>query len=166
MAILLFACGDREIPIRLTTLNSRFTEEKPTLSGDGRFLAFVSHRNGKHQLLLYDIEKQGFIRTPRLNRRGTIIESPSLSYTARYIVYITSDRGRPVVGLYDRATQNSQTLTPIYRSWVRNPSISPDGRYIVFETTIRGQWDIEILDRGPTIELDIPNGIQVPSPET
>ncbi len=165
LAILLFACGDREIPIRLTTLNSRYTEEKPALSGDGQFLAFVSHRNGNHQLLLYNLQKQGFIPTPRLNRRGKILESPSVSYTARYIVYITSDRGRPVVGLYDRATQNSQVLTPTYRGWVRNPSISPDGRYIVFETTIRGQWDVEILDRGPLIELDIPNGIQVLPPE-
>jgi Tol biopolymer transport system component len=163
--MLMFACGDSEIPIGSTALNSRYTEEQPALSGDGRFLAFVSHRNGAHQLLLYDLQKQGLIPTPRLNRRGSVIESPSLSYTARYIVYIISDQGRPVVGLYDRATQNSQVITPIYRGWVRNPSISPDGRYVVFETSIRGQWDVELLDRGPTIELDLPNGVQVPAPE-
>ncbi|MDJ0620364.1 MAG: hypothetical protein QNJ63_27100 [Calothrix sp. MO_192.B10] len=164
VTILLFSCSDRQIPIVSTALNSRYTEEQPALSGDGRFLAFVSHRNGNHQLLVYDLQKQRFIPTPRLNRRRMIIESPSLSYTARYITYITSDRGRPVVGLYDRATQNSQILTPSYRGWVRNPSISPDGRYVVFETTIRGQWDLEILDRGPNIELDIPNGARVPAP--
>lgn len=44
---------------------------------------------------------------------------------------------------------------------MRNPSISPDGRYVVFESSTRGQWDIEVLDRGPTIELDIPNGTTV-----
>jgi len=38
---------------------------------------------------------------------------------------------------------------------VRN--ISPDGRYIVFESGSRG-WDIEVLDRGSNIELDIRNG--------
>ncbi len=164
LTVLLFSCSNNEIPIGSTALNSRYTEEKPALSGDGRFLAFISHRNGSHQLLIYDLQKQRFISTPRLNRRKIIIESPSLSYTARYIVYITSDRGRPVVGLHDRATQYSQILTPNYRGWVRNPSISPDGRYIAFETTIRGQWDIEILDRGPNIELDLPNGVQVPAP--
>ncbi|WP_407641957.1 TolB family protein [Calothrix rhizosoleniae] len=164
LTVLLFACGNYETPIVSTDLNSRYTEEKPALSGDGRFLAFVSHRNGSHQLLVHDLQKQRFISTPRLNRRNILIESPSLSYTARYIVYITSDRGRPVVGLYDRATQYSQILTPSYRGWIRNPSISPDGRYVVFETSIRGQWDIEILDRGPNIELDIPNGMKVPAP--
>jgi len=34
----------------------------------------------------------------------------------------------------------------------------PDGRFIVFESGSRGQWDIEVLDRGSNIELDIPDG--------
>jgi Tol biopolymer transport system component len=50
-------------------------------------------------------------------------------------------------------------LTQGYRSWLRNPRISPDGRYIVFETARRGQWDIEIMDLGPNIEVDQPEGV-------
>ena len=99
-----------------------------------------------------------------MNRRNAIAESPSLSYSGRYIVYSTNDRGRPVVGLYDRAVGQSQILTPTYNGSIRNPSISPDGRYVVFETTIRGQWDIEVLDRGANVELDIPNGAPVSVP--
>lgn len=105
-----------------------------------------------------------FISTPGINRQETIAESPSLSYTGRYIAYITSDQGRPVVALYDRAVQQSQILTPIYRGWVRKPNISPDGRYVVFESASRGQWDVEVLDRGPNVELDIPNGATVTPP--
>ncbi|WP_089128826.1 TolB family protein [Tolypothrix sp. NIES-4075] len=161
---LLVSCDSGVIPFASNSLNSRYTEEQPSLSGNGRFLAFVSNRNGIHQLLVYDLQQQQFIATPRLNRADTIAESPSLSYTGRYIAYITSDQGRPVVALYDRATQQSQILTPIYRGWIRNPHLSPDGRYVVFETASRGQWDIEVLDRGPNIELDIPNGATVPAP--
>lgn len=161
---LLVSCDSGVIPFASNSLNSRYTEEQPSLSGNGRFLAFVSNRNGIHQLLVYDLQQQQFIPTPRLNRADTIAESPSLSYTGRYIAYITSDQGRPVVALYDRATQQSQILTPIYRGWIRNPHLSPDGRYVVFETASRGQWDIEVLDRGPNIELDIPNGATVPAP--
>ncbi|WP_172892760.1 TolB family protein [Calothrix sp. NIES-3974] len=161
MTILLAGCGGNSIPIGPTSLNSRYTEEQPALSGNGRLLAFVSNRNGTHQLLVYDLETQEFIQLPGLNRPNTIIESPSLSFNGRYIAYITSDQGRPVVALYDRAIGRSQVVTPTYRGWLRNPHISPDGRYIVFETTIRGQWDIEVLDRGPNIELDIPNGATV-----
>lgn len=158
---LLISCNADNIPLGVTSLNSRYTEEQPAISGNGRFLAFVSNRSRYQQLLLYDLENQSFIPTPRLNRQSVIIEIPSLSYTGRYICYLTSDQGRPVVALYDRASQQSQVLTPTYRGWVRNPSISPDGRYIAFESSSRGQWDIEVLDRGPTIELDIPNGARV-----
>jgi len=103
---------------------------------------------------------------PRLNQRETIAESPSLSYTGRYIAYIVSEQGRPTVALYDRARQQSQLLSQWYPGWVRSPSISPDGRYIVFESGSRGQWDIEVLDRGPNIELDIPDGVPTGSSVT
>ncbi len=161
---LLVSCSSYDFPIGSNSLNTRNTEEQPALSGNGRLLAFVSNRSSTQQLLLYDLELQKLIPTPRLNRRNAIAESPSLSYSGRYIVYSTSNRGRPVVGLYDRAIGQSQILTPNYNGWVRNPSVSPDGRYVVFETTIRGQWDIEVLDRGANIELDIPNGTPVNAP--
>ncbi|MFM7382819.1 MAG: biopolymer transporter Tol, partial [Microcystaceae cyanobacterium] len=73
-------------------------------------------------------------------------------------------QGRPDVALYDRLTQRTELLTLNYRSWIRNPQISPDGRFVVFETARRGQWDIAVLDRGPQIELDLPNGTPIPGP--
>jgi len=128
------------------------------LSEDGRFVAFVSNRDGDRKIVMYDLQKQYFVDLPGLNRPNAIAESPTLSRTGRYMAYIASDRGRPEVQLYDRATQRSQVLTIGYQAWVRNPSLSPDGRYIVFETSRRGQWDVEVLDRGANVELDIPNG--------
>jgi Tol biopolymer transport system component len=141
-----------------TALNSRYADDQPALSGNSRFLAFVSNRNGSRNILLYDLQQQQLIFLPRLNRREIIVESPSLSRTGRYIAYIASDQGKPTLLLYDRVTQQSQVLSQWYQGWVRNPNISPDGRYIVFESGSRGQWDIEVLDRGPNIELDIPDG--------
>jgi Tol biopolymer transport system component len=164
-SVLLISCGTSDFPVGVSSLNSGYTEEQPALSGNGRFFAFVSNRRGNQQLLMYDLEIQSFIAIPGLNRRETIAESPSLSYTGRYICYLTSDQGRPVIALYDRAIKQSQIITPTYRGWIRNPQISPDGRYVVFESAIRGQWDIEVLDRGPTVELDIPNGSTVSLPQ-
>ncbi len=157
LVILLISCTNSNIP-GSNSPNSRFTEQQPALSGNGKFLAFVSNRNDNQGLLVYDLEKHIFMPTPGLNRQDTIAESPSLSYNGRYICYLTTDQGRSVAAIYDRATEQSQIITPNYHSWIRHPYISPDGRYIVFESAIRGQWDIEVLDRGPTIELDIPNG--------
>ncbi len=154
---LLAGCSQQPVPTGPVELDSRYNDEQPALSGDGRYVAFVSNRDGIRSLLMFDLKLRRYVELPRLNRRDSIAESPSLSYTGRYIVYVASDSARPEIELYDRATQAPQVLTAGYRGWFRNPSISPDGRYVVFESGMRGQWDIELLDRGPGVELDIPD---------
>ena len=139
-------------------LNSRYRDEQPALSGDGRWLAFVTNRNGKNEIAIYNLLERQFVHWDGLNSSSQIAASPSLSRTGRYVVYISSARGRSDIVLYDRATGRSEILTLGYHSWLRNPRISPNGRYIVFETSRRGQWDIEVLDRGPKIELDMADG--------
>lgn len=158
---LVVGCSPSNLPGQPLTLNSRYTDEQPGLSGNGRFIAFVSDRNGSRQILMYDLQQQRLIDLPSLNRPNAIAENPSLSYTGRYIAYIASDMGTPAIELYDRVTSRPQVLTMGYRGWIRHPNISPDGRYIVFETSRRGQWDVEVFDRGSNIELDIPDGTPV-----
>lgn len=145
-------------------LNSRFNDEEPALSGDGRLVAFVSNRRGSREIWVYDLGARRLVSLPGLNQNGAIAESPSLSLTGRYIVYLSSVQGRPDIALYDRLTQRTELLSLTYRSWLRHPRISPDGRYVVFETGRRGQWDIEILDRGPQIELDLPQRAPISAP--
>ncbi|MEC4984192.1 MAG: biopolymer transporter Tol [Oscillatoria sp. PMC 1068.18] len=157
------ACSNPNVPPGSGELNSRYNDEQPSLSGDGRFLSFVSNRNGISQILIYDLERQRFVEATNLNKNEVLAQSPSLSRTGRYIVYLVNEAGRPEIALYDRAIQRSQILSQNYRSWVRNPQISPDGRYLVFESARRGQWDIEVLDRGPRVELDVRDGTPVPN---
>ncbi|MGK7944149.1 MAG: biopolymer transporter Tol [Microcystaceae cyanobacterium] len=161
---LLSSCNWVERPQAPTTLNSRYHDEQPTLSGNGRWLAMVSNRNGSSEIFLYDLRFEKFEALSGVNRSDAVVESPSLSQTGRYLVYIASLQGRPQIVLYDRVTKRGDILLPNYRNWVRNPQISPDGRYIVFETARRGQWDIEVLDRGDRIELDIPEGTVINDP--
>ena len=151
--------GDKPAP-GPAQLNSAQEDSQPALSGDGRLLAFVSHRNGTSSLLLYDLERQRFLDLSRLNRADSIAEQPSLSYTGRYLVYLASDLGRPEIQLFDRATGQVQIVSQGYRGWVRSPRISPDGRMIVFESSARGQWDLELFDRGPNVALDLPDGLR------
>jgi Tol biopolymer transport system component len=161
---LLSGCTTVEVTSVVATLNSRYHDQDPSLSGDGKLVAFVSNREGQNKIYIYSIERKTLINLPGLNLGEAIAQTPSLSYTGRYIAYISSIQGRPDLILYDRATGKSELLTRGYRSWLRNPSISPDGRYVVFETSRRGQWDLEVLDRGPFVELDLPDGIPLPQP--
>jgi len=155
LMVSLTACGTPATSLTAAPLNSDYSDDQPTISGSGRYVAFVSNREGRRQLLLYDLQEQALVNLPRLNRSRTIAESPSISNNARYIVYVTSDRGRPEIELYDRITQVPRVLTTSFRGWVRNPTISPDGRYVAFESDQRGQWDIQIFDRGARVELDL-----------
>jgi Tol biopolymer transport system component len=152
-------CGNRQIIEPVTTLNSRYTEQSPSLSGNGRLLAFISNRRGRNEIFVYDVQSQRLIDLPGLDVRPVMTESPSLSMTGRYMVFLTTVDGTPEIALYDRVTQMTNVISRSYRNLLRNPHISPDGRYISFETARRGQWDIEILDRGPNIELDLPDGL-------
>lgn len=158
---LLAACGSPDLPNGTRGINSRYTDQQPSLSGNGRYLALVSNRNGRHQVLLYDLSREQFVPLSGLNSENTLSESPSLSRTGRYLVYLVSRQGRPQIALYDRIIEETEILTDSYRHWIRNPDISLDGRYIVFETARRGQWDIEVLDRGPNVEPDIVDGTRI-----
>jgi Tol biopolymer transport system component len=153
----LSACGTGDLPPSPLALNSYYTEEQPALSGNGRFLAYLSNRDGQRQILMYDLEERRFVALPGLNLRGTIAQSPSLSYTGRYLVYLAGNRDLPAIELYDRLTQQTQILSG-YQGWVGHPSLSEDGRYIAFETGQHSQLDIKILDRGSNIEFDRPEG--------
>ena len=152
------ACSPAEVSLTSGALNSPHSDSQPALSGNGRYLAFVSNRGGSSEIALYDLQLKRLVPLPSISRDDAIAESPSLSYSGRYLVYVASDRGRPEIELYDRISRRVRVLTNGYRGWVRNPNISPDGRYVVFETGRRGQWDIEVLDRGPNIELDRADG--------
>ncbi|MFN5515701.1 MAG: TolB family protein [Cyanobacteriota bacterium] len=161
---LLTGCALTQPSVLPGELNSRFNDQEPALSGDGRLVAFVSNRRGNREIWIYDLQSRRLVSLPGLNQSGAIAESPSLSLTGRYIVYLSSVQGRPDIALYDRLTQRTELLTLTYRSWLRYPRISPDGRYVVFETARRGQWDIEVLDRGPQIERDLPQRAPIPAP--
>lgn len=158
---LLAACGSPELPQGSAGINSRYNDQQPSLSGNGRYLTWVSGRSGRHQVLLYDLSQEQFVPLPGLDSDQALQESPSLSVTGRYLVYLVSRNGRPAIALYDRFAEETEILTESYPHWVRNPDISGNGRYVVFETARRGQWDIEVLDRGPNVEPDLEEGAEI-----
>ena len=162
-ALTLASCSGEPSVGDLGPLNSRFTDSQPALSGDGRYQAFITNRRGMQDLVLYDLQRQQFIPLRGVNRRDAIIDQPSVSRSARYLVYVASDRGLPEIHLYDRIANRAEMISMGYPGWVRNPSISPDGRFVAFESGRRGQWDIEVIDRGPRVELDLPEGARATS---
>ncbi|MEM8638634.1 MAG: biopolymer transporter [Cyanobacteria bacterium P01_G01_bin.54] len=130
-------------------LNSNKAEEYPSYSGDGRFLAVASDRNRGHRdIFLYDLQARQLIPLPNLNRRDSSQDQPALSADGRYIAYISTERGRADVLVYDRETARSRLLTANLRGMVRQPTITADGTQVAFQTNQLGQWNIAIVDLG------------------
>lgn len=129
-------------------LNSNAADEYPAYSGDGRYLAFASDRNGRRNIYLYDLPARRLVGLPNLNRRDSSQDQPSLSGDGRYIVYVSTERGKTDIMLYDRTQARSRLLTAELRGTVRYPTINGDGTAVAFQTSQRGQWNIAVIELG------------------
>ncbi len=152
MGLILGGCGRAlfyQPQIATGGINSNFAEEFPSYSGDGRYLAFASERDGRRNIFLYDLQTNQLVNLPNLNRRDSSQDQPDLSEDGRFIAYVSTERGRQDVFVYDRNQGRSQLLTVNLRGSVQNPTISGDGRRVAFQSNERGQWNLMLVDVTP-----------------
>ena len=128
-------------------INSNSTEEHPTYSSNGRYLAFASDRRNHRDIFLYDLEQRQLVSLPNLNRRDSSQDQPALNADGRYIVYVSTERGRTDIFVYDRNLQRSELLTANIKGSVANPTINGDGSQIAFQSSQLGKWKINIISR-------------------
>lgn len=134
------------------SLNSPFNESQPDIAG--RYIVFVSERQRRQDIYLYDLRTDRTIELPGLNGLTTLASDPDVSRDGRYIVFVGNRQDRSGIYLYDRQTRQVRELAANLKTSVRRPTISADGSRIAFEASINGQWDILVYTRsGQPIEL-------------
>ena len=147
------AAGKR---LDLTGLNTDADEREVTLSGDGRWLTFITNRAGGEGLsdvALYDRDQQALVPLPGVNSPHREI-NPALSADGRWLAFV-SDRpggaGGKDVFLYDRAAAALVALPGLNSiAHEQTPALSPDGRFMAFvseRSSGAGERDIFVYDR-------------------
>lgn len=133
-----------------------FDDRMPSLSGDGRYLAFVSNRSGGAGLTdiyLFDRKENRLLPLPQLNSEHADIE-PSLSGDGHLLAFTSerpSGKGGRDIYLFDRAAGKYLPLPGLNTAAHEySPSLSADGRFIAFvseRVAGEGQRDIYLYDR-------------------
>ncbi|MEO1692480.1 MAG: biopolymer transporter, partial [Cyanobacteria bacterium J06631_6] len=65
----------------------------------------------------------------------------------RYIAYVSTERGKTDIFVYDRQTQRSELLTVNVKGSTKQPTISGDGSQVAFQASQLGIWKIVIVNR-------------------
>ena len=133
-------------------------QQQPSLSGDGRYLAFIRGRGSSSSVELLDLASGRRLPLPPL-RRGQPHGSPSLSWNGRYLGLLLQRWGRRRVAVLDRASGTLEILSLPRHGIAQQLSLAPDGRTLAVQMKRSGQWDVELFDLGSTVEPDAPGGL-------
>jgi Tol biopolymer transport system component len=153
--------------IALPGLNTDTREVSPSITPDGRFIAFQRTVDGE-DVYLYDRSTSSTVDLPGLNSAYDDA-NPSITPDGRFIAFTTArdDAAGEDVLLYDRTTSS---LVPVPGLNTNGPGgfaegvgrISADGRYIVFRSNRSGVVDIFLYDRSTSSLVPLP-GLNSPT---
>jgi eukaryotic-like serine/threonine-protein kinase len=135
------------------TINNH-VDRDPSVSSDGRYIAFASDRAGKFNIWKMDSDGAN----PKQLTNGDDEEFPQISPDGEWVVYQGFVNGVPTLWRVRTAGDKPVQLTDKYSNW---PVISPDGKSIACSYLEEGaaQWKLAIFSFGggpPAKAFDMP----------
>lgn len=135
------------MPQPLGPLNSRLeaigANRDPALSG--RWLALISGRGGREQVLLLDLERQQPVDLPGLNRADAQPVSVSVDAAGERIALVRQLEGRTELVLYRRSVQSLQPIPMVPGGVARQVQLQADGRQIAVQVSRGGIWQVDLV---------------------
>ncbi|MCX5940176.1 MAG: hypothetical protein NTX18_03970 [Cyanobium sp. LacPavin_0818_WC50_MAG_67_9] len=146
LAGLLSGCmGSMPLPIGPLNrqLESLGANRDPSLSG--RWLALISGKGAREQVLLVDLERQQPLPLPGLNRADAQPVSVSVDSAGERIALVRQLEGRTELVLYRRSLQSLQPIAMVPSGVPRQVQLQADGRQMAVQVSRAGLWQVDLV---------------------
>ncbi len=134
--------------LRLT--QNEADDTAPSVSRNGKWIVFVSNRDGKFQL--YRMDRLGKV-TERILEFDGQCGAPDYSRNGKYIAFAAEKNGNFDIYMMTSAGTKLVQLTT-HSAQDDYPRFSPDGRYILFHSDRTGSYQIYSIDLETPTERD------------
>jgi len=146
LGLLLTSCLG-PVPMPIGPLNGRIealgANRDPSLSG--RWLALISGRGGREQVLLLDLDRQQPVPVPGLNRADAQPVSVSVDAVGERIALVRQLEGRTELVLYRRSLQSLQPIAMVPSGVPRQVQLQADGRQLAVQVSRGGLWQVDLV---------------------
>lgn len=135
------------VPLPIGPLNRQLeslgANRDPSLSG--RWLALISGKSGREQVVLVDLERQLPLPLPGLNRADAQPLSVSVDGAGDRIALVRQLEGRTELVLYRRSLQSLQPIAMVPSGVPRQVQLQADGRQMAVQVSRAGLWQVDLV---------------------
>jgi hypothetical protein len=145
-ALLLVGCTGG-MPVPLAGLNRQLEQagasREPTLAD--RWLALITGRGGREEVLLLDLERQLPVPLPNLNRPDAQPLSVGVDDAGERLAVVRQLEGRTELVLYRRSLGTVQLIPMVPAGVPRQVSLRADGRELAVQVSRNGLWQVDLI---------------------
>lgn len=136
-----------------------FVDQRPSVSGDGRYIVFQSNRSGARNIWRMDLDGS---HLKQLTTGSELDSSPVCSSDGRSVVFTSERSGKPSIWKIDIDGGSPVQVTTQVSEF---PTISPDGKSIAYFYTDDANNQprlglIPLEGGGPLKTIDLPRSVQ------
>ena len=145
-ALLLGGCTGG-MPVPLAGLNRQLEQagasREPALAD--RWLALITGRGGREQVLLLDLQRQLPVPLPNLNRPDAQPVSVGVDDAGERLAVVRQLEGRTELVLYRRSLGTVQLIPMVPAGVPRQVSLRADGRELAVQVSRNGLWQVDLI---------------------
>ena len=136
------------VPQPVFPLDRRLEELGPSRAPSlaGPWLALISNRGGRDQVVLLNLEDQRPVPLPGLNRPDAQPLSVGVEAKGERLAVVRQLEGRTELLLYRRRLMSSQRIVMNPQGVPRRVMLRADGRELAVEVSRDGHWQVDLIE--------------------